>query len=307
MMLSKHEHLGAYHPQVSFQSVPRIAPSSFVRVRCSGDDVTVFSSRSSARERRKERNERRMQQQEQGSSWREEIEELHISRKTRASTKGLKYELDMTRLTARGMQWWMVLVSMRAELSVAEDIRSALSREFADEKFELFVPSVPTKRILKDGSISPATRRLHAGCVFLRCVLRRNLYDVVRRVPRVRGFFGKRVGFYDPVIMPTPVPDEDIARMRRKVKEEESELERLQNLSKEERLNEHADIEEASKTDLSLKIGADIRVLNGSYTNFEGHITSLPDGNEQVETELTAFGQTHTVMLSLKDIEVLPR
>ncbi|KAI5083920.1 hypothetical protein GOP47_0000089 [Adiantum capillus-veneris] len=147
---------------------------------------------------------------------------------------------------------------------------------------------------MKDGSISTATRRLHSGCVFLRCVLTRRIHDAVKRVRRVRGFFGKRVDFYD-VIMPTPVPNEDIEGMRKKIREEEIDLERLKELSKEEMKMKLAEMEAASQQDPLITLGSNIRVLHGPYANFEGCITGLPDGSKEVEVSLMAFGELQKV------------
>eukprot|EP00250_Pteridium_aquilinum_P028436 c37150_g1_i1 orf=44-1060(+) len=289
--------------RVSLERLPRIPRYSFVRVGCAVASEAISASPSSAKERRKERNERREQLK---VSWRVEVEEKEMEKK-KAVPKGLKYELDMSRLTARGMQWWMVLVPMRLEISMAEFISSALSRDFPDEDFEVFVPSIPTKRKMKDGSISTSTRRLHSGCVFLRCVLSRKIHDAVKKIRRVRGFFGKKVGYHEQVIMPTPVPVEDIEGMRKKIREEEADLQRLKELAKEERKMKRAAVEEAGEKDFSITIGSDVRVISGPHANFEGCITGLPDANREVQASIMAFGEVTEVVLALDEIEILPK
>lgn len=272
---------------------------SCIGFRCAGSSSAISASPSSARDRRKERNERREQRK---VAWREEVEEKDMEKK-KAVPKGLKYDLDMSRLSSRGVQWWMVLVSMRTEITMAESISSALTREFPGEDFEVFVPSIPTKRKMKDGSISTSTQRLHSGCIFLRCVLSRRIHDAVKRIPRVKGFFGKKVGYYEEVIMPTPVPVEDIEGMRKKIREEEIDLQRLKELAKEERKIKHA----AGEKDTSITIGSNIRVVSGPYANFEGCIMGLANENREVQASIIAFGELTKVVLALDEIEILSK
>lgn len=80
------------------------------------------------------------------------------------------------------------------------------------------------------------------------------------------------------VIMPTPVPVEDIEGMRKKIREEEIDLQRLKELAKEERKIKHA----AGEKDTSITIGSNIRVVSGPYANFEGCIMGLANENREV-------------------------
>lgn len=230
--------------------------------------------------------------------------EERVLEKQKAAPKGLKYELDMSRLKAKGMQWWMVLVASRSEVEMAESISLALSENFPADNFEVFVPIIPTKRKMKDGSISSSTRRLHSGCVFLRAVMSRKVHDVIKKVPRCKGFFGKKVGYHEQIIMPTPVPVEDMDGMLKKIREEEEDLQKLKELAKEEQKMMHAvkyAIKKVDKKDI-FGVGSNIRVISGPYANFEGCIVGLPDEDKKVQASIMAFGEVIKVVLGLDEI-----
>lgn len=56
------------------------------------------------------------------------------------------------------------------------------------------MPTLPTKIKLKDGTVSDARRKIFQGIVLLRCVFDRDVYDLVRRIPRAYDFFGNLAG-----------------------------------------------------------------------------------------------------------------
>lgn len=47
---------------------------------------------------------------------------------------------------------------------------------------------------MKNGTISIKPKPLFPGCVFLRCVLNKELHDFIREVDGVGGFVGSKVG-----------------------------------------------------------------------------------------------------------------
>jgi transcription antitermination factor NusG len=57
---------------------------------------------------------------------------------------------------------------------------------------QVLSPSIPARKKLKDGRYSDARQRLYPGCLFVRCVLTREVYDVLRSNPRVRDFYGTK-------------------------------------------------------------------------------------------------------------------
>lgn len=56
------------------------------------------------------------------------------------------------------------------------------------------MPTVPMKTKLKDGTASDSRRKIFQGIVLLRCIMDRDVYDLVRRIPRAYDFFGNLAG-----------------------------------------------------------------------------------------------------------------
>jgi transcription antitermination factor NusG len=58
--------------------------------------------------------------------------------------------------------------------------------------YQVLSPSIPARRKLKDGRFSDARQRLYPGCLLVRCVLNREVYDAIRSIYQVRDFFGTK-------------------------------------------------------------------------------------------------------------------
>ena len=60
--------------------------------------------------------------------------------------------------------------------------------------FQVYTAAVNVKRKLKNGTCSVKPKPLFPGCVFLRCVLNREIHDFIRECEGVGGFVGSKVG-----------------------------------------------------------------------------------------------------------------
>jgi len=59
---------------------------------------------------------------------------------------------------------------------------------------QVYAPSVQVKRKLKNGSISVKPKPVFPGCIFIRCILNKEIHDSIRDVDGVGGFIGSKVG-----------------------------------------------------------------------------------------------------------------
>lgn len=174
----------------------------------------------SARERRRLRNERREEAKSSKPSWREEVEQKLSQRKKKP--KSWMEEMNLDNLAVQGVQWWMLLVPRNSERLVAEDLSKAFPSEFPDIEFQAYLPEIPSRRKLKNGSYSESKKRMFPGYLFIRCPLNKEIHDFIRNTPRVRGFVGRKVGsMVRQMIKPKPVPIAEMEETFRKVKEEQ--------------------------------------------------------------------------------------
>lgn len=202
--------------------------------------VSVGSTESaetlSARERRRLRNERREEAKSSKPSWREEVEKKLSQRKKKP--KSWMEEMNLDNLAVHGVQWWMLLVPRNSERLAADDLSKAFPFQFPDIEFEVYLPEIPSRRKLKNGSYSESKKRMFPGYLFICCPLNKEIHDFIRNTPRVRGFFGRKVGsMVRQMIKPKPISISEMEETFRKVKEEQAayDIEIQEELLKEEK------------------------------------------------------------------------
>jgi transcription antitermination factor NusG len=61
-------------------------------------------------------------------------------------------------------------------------------------EFQVYAPAIHVKRKLKNGSHSVTSKAVFRGCVFLRCVLNKEIHDFILECDGVGGFVGSKVG-----------------------------------------------------------------------------------------------------------------
>ncbi|PHU07087.1 hypothetical protein BC332_23576 [Capsicum chinense] len=181
--------------------------------------ATVENVGLTAKERRQLRNERR--ESKTGYNWREEVEERLI-KKPKKEYKSWTEELNLDNLAKLGTQWWVVRVSRVNGHETAERMARALARNFPDIDFQVYIPSVQVKRKLKNGTLSVKPKPLFPGCVFLKCVLNKEIHDFIRECAGIGGFVGSKVGNTKRQInKPRPVDEDDLEAIFKQAKEEQ--------------------------------------------------------------------------------------
>ncbi|XP_034692939.1 uncharacterized protein LOC117919796 [Vitis riparia] len=288
-----------------------------------------------ARERRQLRNERR--ESKATTNWREEVEE-RLLKKPKKRYASWTEELNLDNLALLGPQWWVVRVSRVSGQESAERLARSLARNFPDIDFKVYVPSVQVKRKLKNGSISVKPKPLFPGCVFLRCVLNKEIHDFIRECDGIGGFVGSKVGNTKRQInKPRPVSVDDIEAIFKQSKEEQEKADKAfeEEQQKEETINPEkliiyphldskdvtisvvdskpkrrsrkaskptADGASTAKHDKLLKPGSTVRVVSGTFTEFSGSLKKLDRKNGKATVGFTLFGKETLVDLDVNEI-----
>nr|XP_009801382.1 PREDICTED: uncharacterized protein LOC104247127 [Nicotiana sylvestris]XP_009801383.1 PREDICTED: uncharacterized protein LOC104247127 [Nicotiana sylvestris]XP_009801384.1 PREDICTED: uncharacterized protein LOC104247127 [Nicotiana sylvestris]XP_016511250.1 PREDICTED: uncharacterized protein LOC107828457 [Nicotiana tabacum]XP_016511252.1 PREDICTED: uncharacterized protein LOC107828457 [Nicotiana tabacum]XP_016511253.1 PREDICTED: uncharacterized protein LOC107828457 [Nicotiana tabacum]XP_01651 len=207
--------------------IPKLSPTSTFPIPQKTIPLRVYATVESspkenlltAKERRQMRNERR--ESKTGYNWKEEVEERLI-KKPKKQYKSWTEELNLDNLAKLGPQWWVVRVSRVTGHETAERMARALARNFPNIDFQVYIPSVQVKRKLKNGSLSVKPKPLFPGCVFLRCVLNKEIHDFIRECDGIGGFVGSKVGNTKRQInKPRPVDEDDLEAIFKQAKEEQ--------------------------------------------------------------------------------------
>ncbi|CAH8356373.1 unnamed protein product [Eruca vesicaria subsp. sativa] len=279
-----------------------------------------------ARERRQLRNERR--ESKSGYSWREEVEERLI-KKPKKRYASWTEELNLDTLAESGQQWWVVRVSRVRGHETAQVLARALARQFPEMEFNVYAPAVQVKRKLKNGSISVKPRPVFPGCIFIRCVLNKEIHDAIREVEGVGGFIGSKVGNTKRQInKPRPVDDSDLEAIFKQAKEEQEkadiefdEGERAEeeaSLALQKALASNSDGTEiveslaeakpktapkkAAPKKKKLAAGSTVRVLSGTFAEFVGNLKKLNRKTAKATVGFTLFGKETLVEIDISEL-----
>ncbi|KAF5179581.1 plastid transcriptionally active [Thalictrum thalictroides] len=320
-----------------FLSLPLFSSPSYLLVNKTHKVISATlesvnnSGQLTAKERRQLRNERR---EEKTTNWREEVEEK-LLKKQKKRYANWKEELNLDNLALEGPQWWAVRVSRVNGHETAERLARYLARIFPDIEFKVYAPAVHVKRKLKNGTVSVKPKPLFPGCIFLRCVLNKELHDTIRECPGIGGFIGSKVGNTKRQInRPKSVSVVDIESMFRQAKEEQEKADQaFADDQKSEEILKNEDINlnliknvmdsvagtkpkrrtrKASAPvtsspsivadDKLLTPGSSIRVVSGSFSDFKGNLKKLDAKSGMATVRFTLFGKESLVDLDINQI-----
>ncbi|XP_051130332.1 uncharacterized protein LOC127250901 [Andrographis paniculata] len=265
----------------------------------------------SGRERRQMRNERR--ESKAGYNWREDVEMRLIKKPKKRYSKWTE-ELNLDYLALPGPQWWVVRVSRVSGQETAERMARAMARTFPAMDFKVYIPSIQIRRKLKNGTISVKPKPLFPGCVFLRCVMNKELHDFIRECDGVGGFVGSKVGNTKRQInKPRPVDEVDIEAIFKQAKEEQEKADQAfkEALQQEEALDSmKAKLESPvvskkgsrKSAKHSLKPGSTIQVASGAFAGISGTLKKLDKKTGLATVEFTLFGKETLADIDAKEI-----
>ncbi|KAI3750424.1 hypothetical protein L2E82_21059 [Cichorium intybus] len=242
-----------------------------------------------AKEKRELRNAKR--DENRLYNWREDVEE-RLLKKPKKQFKSWKEELNLDKLSELGTQWWIVKVSRARGKDTVERMMQALAKNFPDAEFEVFAATVQEKTKLKNGKISIKPKPLYPGCVFLKCILNRELHNFIREeCEGVGGFVGRMVGNTKRQInKPRPVSTADMEAIFVEVKEKQEATDKaFEEQQQLEILDKNSDktlvttkTKKGSRKPSGPVLGSTVRVVSGAFMDFSGTIKKLDRKNGSV-------------------------
>ncbi|XP_043697712.1 uncharacterized protein LOC122648566 [Telopea speciosissima] len=288
---------------------------------------SVNSEQLTARERRQLRNQRR---ESNATNWREEVEE-RLLKKPKKRYASWTEELNLDNLALLGPQWWVVRVSRVSGQEPAERLALTLARSYPDIDFKVYAPATRVKRKLKNGSYSVKPKPLFPGCVFLRCVLNKEIHDFIRECDGIGGFIGSKVGNTKRQInKPRPVSSSDMEAIYRQAKEEQEKADQVfaeeqqgglfngevhpeyrdvtgsvKNGKPKRRLRKGMEpiaISPSTGEDKLLSPGASVRVLSGPFAEFTGCLKDMDHKTGKATIGFMLFGKESIVNLDVKEV-----
>ncbi|KAL5740478.1 hypothetical protein ACOSQ2_029658 [Xanthoceras sorbifolium] len=312
-------------PSPSILSIPfpipatKHAPLRPISATLDSTTATTTHQELSARERRQLRNERR--ESKSGHSWREEVEQ-RLLKKPKKRYASWTEELNLDNLADLGPQWWVVRVTRLRYEEIAQRLARSIARNFPDIEFKMYAPALQVKRRLKNGTYSVKPKPIFPGCIFLRCVLNKERHDFIRECDGVGGFVGSKVGNrIRQINRPRPVSHDDMEAIFREAKEEQEkanqafeEEQQRDAALKLENLNIDTDgkpkkqsRKASAKGDKLPAPGSTVRVISGTYAEFEGSVKKVNRKTGKATVAFTLFGKESLVELYLNEIAAVTK
>lgn len=171
-----------------------------------------------------------------------------------------------------GRRWYVIHTYSGYEENVARNLRQRIeSMDMEDKIFDILIPT-ETKIKIKNGKRRTVREKIFPGYVMVSMVVTDASWYVVRNTPNVTGFVGSGT-------TPTPVSEEEIDALKRRMGVEEPEYK------------------------IDIATGAAVKIIDGPFKNYEGKAASIDEARGKVKVLVTMFGRETPVELDFLQIK----
>ncbi len=168
--------------------------------------------------------------------------------------------------------WYVIHTYSGYEDNVARNLRQRIeSMGMEDKIFQVVVPREKKIRV-KNGKRHVIEERLFPGYALVQMIVTDDSWYVVRNTPNVTGFVGSGT-------IPTPVSDEEVGRLLRRMGEEEP------------------------KYKIDVTEGDAVKITDGPFKDFEGKISEVNEAKGTVKVLVNVFGRETPVELDFLQVK----
>ncbi len=174
----------------------------------------------------------------------------------------------------QGRRWYVLHTYSGYEENVTRNLKQRIeSMDMEDKIFDVLVPT-ETKIKIKNGKRTTTREKIFPGYVLVNMIVTDDSWYVVRNTPNVTGFVGSGT-------TPTPISDEEIKELQRRMGVEEP----------------------TYKVDVS--VGTPVKITDGPFKDFEGKISEIDESKGKVKVLISLFGRETPVELDSLQIKKL--
>lgn len=179
---------------------------------------------------------------------------------------------DSNSESAAGKKHWYVLHTYSGyEDNVARNLKQRIeSMDMEDKILQVVVPREKKIKV-KNGKRRTIEERLFPGYVLVEMIVTEDSWYVVRNTPNVTGFVGSGT-------TPTPVSQEEIDRLLKRMGEDEP------------------------KYKIDVQEGDAVKIMDGPFKDFEGKIFEINESKGTVKVLVSVFGRETPVELDFLQI-----
>ncbi len=163
-------------------------------------------------------------------------------------------------------QWYAIHTYSGYEEKVAESIRQrADSLDMKDKIFQVLVPKEKMIEV-KNGKRKVVEKRIFQGYVMVQMKMSEDAWYIVRNTPSVTGFVGSGAE-------PTPVSDEEMEKIMKRMGREEP------------------------KHKIDYNVGEVVNIIDGPFKGFDGTISEIDAAKGKLKVLVNMFGRETPVEL----------
>jgi transcriptional antiterminator NusG len=172
----------------------------------------------------------------------------------------------------QGKRWYVLHTYSGYEENVARNLKQRVETlDMGDKIFNVLVPTEKKTKI-KNGKRKIVEEKVFPGYVLVEMMVTDESWYVVRNTPNVTGFIG--VGS-----IPTPVGDEEIKGLMKRMGQEDP------------------------KFKIDVNLGDLVRITEGPFKNTEGKITNIDEAKGRIKVNVSMFGRETPVELDFLQIK----
>lgn len=172
-------------------------------------------------------------------------------------------------------RWYVVHAYSGFEKQVMRSLLDRVKRSGMEDKFGEII--VPTEEVveMKGGQKRRSERKFFPGYVLVQMEMDEASWHLVKECPKVLGFIGGRPD------KPAPITDEEAARILRRIE----------------------DSGEKPKPKTLFEPGEVVRVTEGPFADFNGHVEEVNYDKSRVRVAVLIFGRSTPVELEFSQVE----
>ena len=175
---------------------------------------------------------------------------------------------------AMSKKWYIVHTYSGYEAKAKQALLERAKIEGKEECFdEVLIPEENIVEVVK-GEKRTSKRKFFPGYILVHMDLNDETWHIVRGTPKVTGFVGGGTN-------PTPISDEEVARMTQQIKEGAVK----------------------PKPKIRFEEGENVRVISGPFANFSGFVDEVRPEKEKVRVMVQVFGRATPVELDFMQVE----
>jgi transcriptional antiterminator NusG len=171
-------------------------------------------------------------------------------------------------------RWYIVHAYSNFERKVAESIRERAKAAGLEHQFEeILVPSEEVVEVRRGRKVH-AERKLFPSYVMVKMEMTDPAYLLIKNTPKVTGFLGSEN-------KAVPISDDEAMRILHQVKEGV----------------------ERPKPSVTFEVGEKVRVADGPFASFEGHVEEVDEERARIKVGVSIFGRPTPVELEFGQVE----